>query len=230
MQVVPDEEPAARAARGGSRTQAMREPAPLARVRWMQLLQGMHPSSRYRIEDGMPCIDVQAQRIEQLFDNRDPAPFRERDLDPDLADYLLAGGEDLSSHERLSVVFWLPQDTIDHEIEHAFRAHFEDMIARMARQRRRSRRTGAVMLVLGSVLVILLLAAAQLVGSVVPGAIGTALSEGLVISSWVVLWRPVEILLYGGIPVRQERRVVERLLRAAVVVRSGVPPHQAARR
>ncbi len=184
----------------------------------------MHPSSRYRIEDGVPCVDVQAQRIEQLFDNRDPAPFRERDLDADLADYLLAGGEDLASHDRLSVVFWLEHETRNHELEHAFRAHFEDVVARLGRQRRRSRRTGAVMLVLGSVLVILLLAAAQLVGSVVPGALGNALSEGLVISSWVVLWRPVEILLYGGIPVRQERRVVERLLRATVIVRTGVPP------
>lgn len=190
----------------------------------------MHSSSRYRIEDGVPCIDVQAQRIEQLFDNRDPAPFRERDLDPDLADYLLTGGEDLASHNRLSVVFWLSHDAVDHEVEAAFRAHFEDMIARLGRQRRRSRRTGTVMLVLGSVLVILLLAAARLVGSVVPGALGTALAEGLVISSWVVLWRPVEILLYGGIPVRQERRVLERLLRATVIVRTGAPPLQAARR
>lgn len=184
----------------------------------------MHPSSRYRIEDGVRCIDVQTQRIEQLFDNRDPAPFRERDLDPDLADYLLAGGEALASHDRISVVFWLEQETASHELEHAFRAHFEDVVARLGRQRRRSRRTGAAMLALGSVLVILLLAAAQLVGSVVPGAIGNALAEGLVISSWVVLWRPVEILLYGGIPVRQERRVVERLLRATVIVRTGVPP------
>ncbi len=184
----------------------------------------MHPSSRYRIEDGVPCIDVQAQQIEQLFDNRDPAPFRERDLDPDLADYLLVGGEDLASHARISVVFWLEHETANHELEHAFRAHFEDMVARLGRQRRRSRRTGTVMLVLGGALVVLLLAAAQLVGSVVPGALGTALAEGLVISSWVVLWRPVEILLYGGIPVRQERRVVERLLRAKVVVCTGIPP------
>lgn len=172
----------------------------------------------------MSCIDVQVQRIEQLFDNRDPAPFRERDLDPDLADYLLVGGEDLASHSRIAVVFWLEHEPASGEVEHAFRAHFEDMIARLGRQRRRSRRTGALMLVLGSVLVILLLAAAQLVRSIVPGAIGTALAEGLVISSWVVLWRPVEILLYGGIPVRQERRVVERLLRATVIVRAGVPP------
>ena len=175
-------------------------------------------------------LELHVGEMRQIFDSMDPAPFRERDLDPDLADYLLVGGEDLSSHDRLSVVFWLPDATVDHEVEHAFRAHFEDTIARLGRQRRRSRRTGAVMLVLGSVLVILLLAAARLVGSVVPGALGTALSEGLVISSWVVLWRPVEILLYGGIPVRQERRVVERLLRATVTVRSGTPPLQAARR
>jgi hypothetical protein len=46
----------------------------------------------------------------------------------------------------------------------------------------------------------------------------------LVISSWVVLWRPVEIMIFGWIPLRQERRLVERLLAAKLSVRSGKPP------
>lgn len=48
------------------------------------------PSPRYRFEGTTPCVDVRAQRVEHLFDNRDPAPFRARDLDPDLASYLVA--------------------------------------------------------------------------------------------------------------------------------------------
>ena len=52
-----------------------------------------HP--RYRVDAGAHCIDVRLTSIEQLFDNRDPAPFRSRDLDPDLLEYLVAAGEDL---------------------------------------------------------------------------------------------------------------------------------------
>ena len=65
-----------------------------------------HP--RYRVDAGAHCIDVRLTSIEQLFDNRDPAPFRSRDLDPDLLEYLVAAGEDLLAHGPLRVVLWFP--------------------------------------------------------------------------------------------------------------------------
>jgi hypothetical protein len=184
----------------------------------------MIEATRYRIEAGVPCIDVKAQRIEQLFDNRDPAPFRERDLDPDVAEYVLGAGADLSSRPSFSIVFWLEHAAASPELEHAFRAHFADAIGRLRRRRRRERRTGAAMLVPGIGLVLVLFALAQVIGASVPGSLGAGLKEGLVISSWVVLWRPVEILVYGWIPLRQERRLIERLLAAELSVRSGKPP------
>jgi hypothetical protein len=184
----------------------------------------MAETTRYRIEAGTPCIDVNVQRIEQLFDNRDPAPFRERDLDPEVADYLLGAGADIASRQPFQVVFWLEQPAATTELEHAFRAHFEDVIARLRRRRRSERRSGAVMLVLGIALVLLLFTLAQLLGASLQGSLGAGLREGLVISSWVVLWRPFELLIYGWIPVRQERRVVERLLAAKLMVRNGQPP------
>jgi hypothetical protein len=186
----------------------------------------MEPT-RYRSDHGVPCIDVRAQKLDQLFDNRDPAPFRERDLDPALAAYLLDAGEDLVAHVEIAVVFWLEHEPPHDELEHAYRGHFQHLLLRQRRQRRRSRRTGLVTLLLGIVLVVALFTLAQLIGAAVPGSIGAGLKEGLVISSWVVLWRPVELLVYGWIPVRRERRIVERLLAATVSVRTGKPPTEA---
>lgn len=185
----------------------------------------MREAMRYRTDNGVPCIDIQAQRIEQLFDNRDPAPFRERDLDPNLAEYLVEAAEDLVSHDGLAIMFWLEHEASHAELEHAFRGHFEEVRARLQRRRRRNRRIGAVTLLLGIFLVVVLFTLAQLVAAAVPGALGAGLKEGLVISSWVVLWRPVEILIYGWIPARQERRVIEHLLKATLAVRTGQPPH-----
>jgi hypothetical protein len=181
-----------------------------------------HP--RYRIENGEPCVDIRIASIEQLFDNRDPAPFRERDLDPDLVEYVLAAGEDLASQAGLRVVFWLGKPCPPAEIEAAFRAHFAYELDRIERRRRRQRRIGQIALLLGVGLIIVLLSLAQLVARVVPGSLGQALREGLVISSWVVLWRPVEILIYDWIPVHRERRVMRRLLSAPIDVRVGPGP------
>lgn len=40
-------------------------------------------SPRYRMEGGQTCIDIKLRNADQLFDGRDPAPFRDRDLDDD---------------------------------------------------------------------------------------------------------------------------------------------------
>jgi len=109
----------------------------------------MIEQSRYRLEDGEACIDVRVGTFQHLFDNRDPAPFRERALDPGLSEYLVDSAEDL---------------------------------------------------------------------------LGAGLKEGLVISSWVVMWRPVEILIYDWIPIRHERRVASKLLEAPIDVRVGSGP------
>lgn len=179
---------------------------------------------RYRTEGDVPCIDINVQRLEQLFDNRDPAPFRERDLDPDVAEYVLGAAADLAPHPSFTIVFWLEQAAPSVELEHAFRAHFAAELARQDRRRRRQRRSGAVMLIMGVALLPLLFALAQLVGASVAGSLGAGLKEGLVISSWVLLWRPVELLVYGWIPHRQERRLVERVLTAPISARRGRPP------
>ncbi len=45
------------------------------------------------VEGAHACIDISLRLAEQLFDGRDPAPFRERDLDEDAADYILAAAQ-----------------------------------------------------------------------------------------------------------------------------------------
>ena len=182
---------------------------------------------RYRIEEGMPCIDVGVQNIERLLDRRDPAPFRDRDLDPGLVEYLVEAAEDLGSHARLRVVFWLREEAPSQEVEVAFRAHFQDMVHRVERRNQQRLRMGASALLVGLVLLVLLFSLAQLVERTVTGAFGRALAEGTVILSWIVLWRPVEVLLFDWIPVREERRVVTRLLAASVEIRTGAAPEYA---
>jgi hypothetical protein len=179
---------------------------------------------RYRTENDVHVIDVRVGSIEQLFDNRDPAPFRERDLDPDLVEYLLAASEDLAPLGRFRLVFWLEKPCQPGEIEEACRAHFEYEIDRLDRTRRRLRRSGQLALVIALLIITVLLSLSQLVARLMPGQLGAGLKEGLVISSWVVMWRPVEVLIYDGIPWRRERRVMRRVLEAPIEIRAGKGP------
>ena len=183
----------------------------------------MGTNPRYRIEGGTHCVDVRLDTIAQLFDNRDPAAFRERDLDPDLVEYLFAAGEDLTSLGAFKVVFWVAQACPPDEIETGYRAHFVYELERLERRRRRQRRTGQVALILGVTLLVILLSLAELLGTE-PSRAVRAVREGLVILSWVVMWRPVEALIYDWVPIYRERKVMERLRNAPVEVRNGKGP------
>ena len=45
---------------------------------------------RYKHAEGKRWIEVRVKSSQQLFDARDPAPFRERDLDDDFVEYILS--------------------------------------------------------------------------------------------------------------------------------------------
>jgi len=183
----------------------------------------MSSQHRYRRENGTACIDVRLNTLDQLFDNRDPAPFRERDLDPDLVEYLLAAGEDLAAAGAFKVVFWLAQPCVPEEVQTGYRAHFEYELERLRRRGRRQRRTGQVALFLGVTLLVILLSLSQLISND-SSRVVLALREGLAILSWVVMWRPVEALIYDWLPIRRERKIMERLLAAPIDVRTGNIP------
>ena len=53
------------------------------------------------------------------------------------------------------------------------------------------------------------------------GTLGSGLREAIVISGWVLMWRPIDVLIYDGIPWRRERRVLRALSQARIDVRGG---------
>jgi len=177
------------------------------------------PTTRYRTEDGEPAVDVRISSLEQLFDNRDPAPFLARDLDPSLVEYLHDSAEDLLGWDRVRVVFWLERPCPLHPIEEAYRSHFEFALDQLVRKRRRSRRFGEVQLLLALALIGLLNSVSPLVAGALPTWLGHGVGEGLLIFGWVLMWHPVETLLYDWIPARHERKVLTLLLSAALDVR-----------
>ena len=181
----------------------------------------MAETPRYRVDDGESIVDIKLASIEHVFDNRDPAPFRERDLDPQLVEYLVGAAEDLVSRERFRVIFWLDKLCSSGEIELPYRAYFQFEIERLERARRRQRRAGWVTLFLAIISIVVLVSLSEVVARVITGSIGAGLKEGLVISGWVLMWRPIEVLVYDSIPWRRSRRVLRRLLAMPIEVRAG---------
>jgi hypothetical protein len=186
----------------------------------------MTPRARYRVEDGRSCIDLEVRHSRQLFDTRDPAPFHERDLDGDAVDYLLAAAQEIPRKQPLAVVVMISEEPEPHlapdVIVEAVRGHFVYEGEQVERRLREHVRRGQMILGIGLTVLVVCLTLAQLTVSLPVRHLREILREGLVITGWVAMWRPLEVLLYDWWPLIDERRQVRRILDAPVSIRYGV--------
>ncbi len=190
-------------------------------------------SPRYRHDGQQTIIDLRVRTASQLFDNRDAAPFRERDLDEQAADYLLTAVEEIPAREPLAIAVHVedppspPLTTAD--IVEAILAHFRHEHLQLARRRRQQRWFGRAALVVGATVTAAFLFAAQLTAGLPAGHGREILREGLVITGWVIMWRPIEMLFYDWWPLALRQKHVLRLLTADISVRIGEPAPLTAR-
>jgi hypothetical protein len=161
-------------------------------------------------------LEIYVADIRRLFNSMDPAPFLERDLDPNAADYIQEWAEELRGKGSLGLVVKLgaPLGAEDSAaaVEKSVRDHFQRRAAATRRRLRDLLRMGrysllAAMLFLGPVIVIAE-SAAQMVQTERYAAL---IENSLVIGAWVALWRPLEIFLYDWWPIRAEARLFDRL-------------------
>ena len=180
---------------------------------------------RYRVEDGLWCIDIKVRQARQLFDSRDPAPFRERDLDEKAVEYLLGAALEIPRHRPLKLVVMVAEPTeppVPREvIVEATRAHFAYQLEQVSRRLAEHVRRGRGFLVVGITVLAAFLTLAEFTQALPGGTLREILREGLVITGWVAMWRPLEVLLYDWRPLLDERRQVQRLIDALVEVRHG---------
>ena len=181
--------------------------------------------ARYRVEDGRSVIDIKVSHSRQLFDFRDPAPFRERDLDDDAVDYLLAAAEEIPRKQRLAIVVTIsdePEPRLATDaITDAIRTHFRYEFDQVRRRIREHMRRGQMSLVVGLTVLVVFLTLAELIVALPSTTFRGILREGFVITGWVAMWRPLEVLLYDWRPMADERRQIVRLLDAPVSIRYG---------
>jgi hypothetical protein len=184
-------------------------------------------------------LDLRLADLRQMFDSLDPAPFRERDLDPKAAEYIVDWARECPAGRPLAMLVHLGAPGLDARGAEgladsaqpvasgeaalpgeAIREYFRGRAAATRHDLSRLFRTGRISLVIG----LAFLAVAIVVGEALAGLIGNEsyawlVKESLIIGGWVALWRPLEIFLYDWWPVRAQARLHDRLAVMQVSVR-----------
>jgi hypothetical protein len=178
---------------------------------------------RYRREGDVFYVDLHLRSIEQLFDLRDPAPFRERDLDDEAVTYVIEAMDDLRRRRAVTFRFMFASSLADSslgaaELEASIRGHFHYEYARMRRRLSAMFRRGQIaLLTAAAVLVLALAISAKLEPLAKSSAVWRAVREGLNIFGWVALWHPLDSLLFGWWTEFDRMRLLRRVERAPYV-------------
>lgn len=179
----------------------------------------------YRREGDRVLIELRLDSAQQLFDNRDPAPFHDKDLDPAAAAYITEAATELPPDARLALVVHLPKTApavAGPDLGLAVARFFAREAATSGRALRSLLADGRLALLIGFAFLAACLGLVTLLteSGVDFGWPGRVLAEGLVIIGWVALWRPVEIFLYDWWPLLRRARLLQRLARMPVELRS----------
>src|SRR5215471_13853896 len=169
-------------------------------------------------------IEVHVGELKQLFDAIDPSPFRDRDLDPKAAEFIIGWAKDLPHDATLALVVDLDREAglpdeaaVLRDAIHEFFRHR----AEAYRQRLRELfRVGRTSLAIGLLALAGAIALGDFLATLMKGSrIGEILRESLTIGGWVSMWRPLEVFLYDWWPIRNEARLSDRLAAMPVRIR-----------
>ena len=180
------------------------------------------------IPSNCAIIEVRVGTLPQLFNTIDPTPFRERDLDPRVVEFIVDWSREIPRNKSLALLVHLdqPATTGDESVIVRDAVHgFFEQSARTSRARLRQLfRRGRISLAIGlTVLAVLILAAQFVARRAGETGFASILHESLLIGGWVAMWRPLEVFLYDWWPIRAEIRRFEQLATMPVRLSYGRP-------
>lgn len=164
-------------------------------------------------------IRLRLRDLAQLFNSMDPSPFPDRDLDSNAEEFIVSWARELPHSGELELIIHLevsPPVQRAKDTEAAVRQYFSSRAEMKMREFRHLMKRGRTSLLVGLAFLVACLGVSELLGTLGQGAASAIVRESLTIGGWVAMWRPLEIYLYDWWPLRDERRVLDRLARMKV--------------
>ncbi len=163
-------------------------------------------------------IKILVNAYKDLFNDLDPAPLKNRDLDQNLISYLEECSTDIPLRYKLSLQFVAEESIIDEDKERrtilGLKTYFNFVILSFKREIANTYRTSIIYVICAFLLITL---------SFYLGGISTThilietLVEGLSIGGWVFLWEAIALIVFKNHETRLKCKRYERLDKAKTV-------------
>jgi hypothetical protein len=170
-------------------------------------------------------IEIRVAELRQLFNAIDPSPFRERDLDPRVEQFIVEWSADFPAHSPLALVVHLERTAAGGDEARILREGVSEYFGQRAKATRRNLRElfrrGRISLAIA----LAFLTTSIVIGDAIAAyfresRLAEVTREGFLIGGWVAMWRPIEVFLYDWWPIRAEARLFDRLSKMPVRIDS----------
>jgi hypothetical protein len=176
----------------------------------------VHALDRYERDDaGVPCIDVAAENVTDLYSYFDRfSPHLRRDLEQDLVDYLIACAEEI--HPAPFVVRFSFPRAADEEwqqrIHHSMNSFFTYLLEKERQTLKHMLYRSGVFLVVG---LVILSTSVILEGMPESDSVWfSVVSQGVNIAAWISMWEALATFLVDWFPHRRKMRLYHSLASA----------------
>jgi hypothetical protein len=166
-------------------------------------------------------IELELREFPQLFNPIDSSPFENKDLNPDVEEFIVGSVEEYPPNENLTLRIYLEQWPAKDPTEllcDAVHNYFNYQARLNYLAFRRLMKRGRVSLTIGLIFLIACLLSSRLLLGNHEGTWATIIRESLSIAGWVAMWRPIEIYFYDWWPLRRRGRIYEKLSHIPVEV------------
>jgi hypothetical protein len=172
--------------------------------------------------EGNIILDVTARRVEDLYNDFDKsAPYIRRDLDQDLADYLIRCARELG-RVPFKIQFTLDNPTDaskSSRVRRSLNTYFLYLAESEVHEILQMFRRSAILFAIGLCILFTSLSLNRLLGPE-RSVTTNVFAEGLTIAAWVSLWEALAIFLIEWFPHRKNVLLFRRMANAPVVFRS----------
>lgn len=157
-------------------------------------------------------VNIRVANYNELFNKWDFSPYHEKDLEPELADYLESCFRELPAGSNVVVSFHLPQAVSNPDLEKQFTRsiyyHLSYRRSRLELKKRAVWRDTMQYTGFGIAFVVFAQALPKMLDAFL---LGTILSEGLFIGGWVLLWEAFSQIFFRSRQLKRERELNQRL-------------------
>lgn len=163
-------------------------------------------------------IQAAVNRYNEIFNELDPAPFKKRDINQDLKDYLEDCSLDIPLRYNVILQFNIPKSVRDSEkekrIESGLKTYFSFLMNSLEKNLKRSYQKNIIYIMTAFFLLFIAALASTIIDD--KEIIFSTLIQGLYIGGWVFLWEAISSFSFYNRDIKYEYRQYKRFNNAPI--------------